>query len=75
MLIYRLLHISTLYSYVAMFYHLIALLCFLMATISSCHGGMDPHCIFDGHILSQYFSCIRIVLVDGRALSHLVFRA
>jgi hypothetical protein len=26
-----------------------------VATISSCHGGMDPHCIFGGHILSQYF--------------------
>jgi hypothetical protein len=55
-LMYMLSHRSTLYWYVAMFlsYHSSTVYSFV-ATIRSCHGGMDPHCIFGGHILSQYF--------------------
>jgi hypothetical protein len=49
-LMYTLSHRSTLYWFVAMFlsYHSSTVYSF-MARIKSCHGGMDPHCIFYGH--------------------------
>jgi hypothetical protein len=76
MLIYILSHRSTLYWSVDMLLSSSSFHCvFFVATISSCHGGMDPHYISGGHIPSYYFSWIRSVLVGDRALIHLVFQA
>jgi hypothetical protein len=69
---YMLSHRSTLYWFVAMFlsYRSSTVYSFMADLIS--HGGMDPHCIFGGHILSQCFHGSCSVLVDDHALSQFI---
>jgi hypothetical protein len=66
------LHRSTLYWSVAMFlsYRSSTVYSFV-AAIRSCHGEMDPHCIFGGHLLSQYHYGSIVYWSVDHALSHL----
>jgi hypothetical protein len=55
-LIYVLSHRSTLYWFVAMvLLYYSSIVYSFVAMNQSHHGGMDPHCIFGGHILNQCF--------------------
>jgi hypothetical protein len=70
---YILSHMSTLYWTVDIFlsYHSSIMYSF-MDMIKSCHGGMDAHCMFGGHTLSQYFHASTTYLFGVHALSQFI---